>query len=265
MFIVCWFYNEPIKKYAVAVSYPCSIWVFPFMMAQYTFLILFFLAVIYANADVPFMQYSNMYVLLRTGRKRWCLIQISVLFCRAVIVVGLTSVTSILTLLPEIEFTKDWGKLLRTIGIGKVLDEVYLNYSILYEAIAKWSAFESFMLTFSITVLVVFFVYILMFLISLYLKRVAAVASVSFLTFSMFFVLNTHPKIRYLVAKVMPILWPEIARTYTPDYGYYWLPSPYYMFSVLIVCILAMIIVVMRRVKYIEFEWNQEDGKGGIF
>lgn len=264
MFLACWFYNEPVRTCAVQMQYPCSPWVFPFMMSQYTFLLLFFLAAIYANADIPFMQYSNLYVLLRAGRKKWGAVQVCVLFLRALAVTAVTALCSAVTLLPAVEATADWGKLLRTLALGMLPDGFYLEYSILYEAIVKWSPAEAFVLTFLITALVVFFLYSAMFLVSLYTGRGSAVYGAAFFIFSMFLILNTHPKIRHGLAKLVPVLWPEIARLYTPDYGYYWLPSPVYMLVFLSVGSAVMAAVIIRRIGYIEFEWIREEGKGGI-
>ena len=57
----------------------------------------------------------------------------------------------------------------------------------------------------------------------------------------------------------IPTIWAELARIATPDYGYYWLPSIPYMFGFLIAGILCMTVIILIKVKKIEFNWENED------
>lgn len=259
MFLICWYYNAPLRQCAADMEYPCAIWVFPFLMSQYTFLIMFFFGVIYANADIPFMQYSNMYHLIRAGRRRWSVAQLSGLLFRSLALVLVTFFCSVVTLLPGIDITADWGKLLRSIGMGMVITNGELKYSFFYEIMIKLSPVQTICITGAITVLVVFLVSVSMFLVSLYVSRIAAISGATFYIFLIFFVLNMHPKIRNTLALFIPTVWPEVARMYTPDTGYYWLPPLSYMFVFLIVNIVIVVFWIFRRIGNVEFDWYCED------
>lgn len=43
---------------------------------KFVFLILFWFGIIYINSDIPYMQHSNMYQIIRTGRISWALGQL---------------------------------------------------------------------------------------------------------------------------------------------------------------------------------------------
>ena len=73
-------YLNPLREFSVAVNYPVSWCVFPFVMCSFTYLIIFWFGVIYVNSDVPFMQHVNMYHAIRSGRRQWGLGQIGVYF-----------------------------------------------------------------------------------------------------------------------------------------------------------------------------------------
>ena len=76
MIVVSRSYVGAIRQFSVAVDYPSSWCVFPFAMCSFSYLIMFWFGVIYANSDVPFMQHVNMYHAIRVGRKCWALGQI---------------------------------------------------------------------------------------------------------------------------------------------------------------------------------------------
>lgn len=259
MLLACWSYNRPLRSFSAEVEYPCSVWVFPFMLAQYAFLVLFFFAVIYANADIPFMQYSNMYSLIRAGRKKWGAAQILILWFRSIVLTVISVLCSIVTLLPRVELTADWGKLIKTVAMGMMQGSYDLKYSFFYEVMIRLSPLELMALTMGITAGVIFFLSLCMFLVSLYGGRTVAISGAALYVLLLFFVLNTHPKIRNSLAKLVPAAWLQIARIDTPDVGYYWLPSVPYMSGVLAAGTGILILLILVRIKHVEFDWNNED------
>ena len=259
MFLICWIYNEQIRQYAAALNYPAGIWVFPFLMGSYTFLIMFYFAAIYVNADIPFMQYSNMYRLLRSGRRNWAISQILMLFFRSFFLVCITFICSVITLLPNIELTMEWGKLLYNVGAGTVQINTNWKYFLYYEAMVHWTPIELISLTILISTLVVFFLSLFMFLISLFVNRLFAVVGATAMDFLLFFVLNAHPQIRNRLAFWVPTIWPQISRQYTPDVGYFWMPSVPYILTVSLVSIAVLSLLIIFRIRYVEFDWRNED------
>lgn len=212
MMVVTWSYNRPLKHLAEVVNYPVSWCVFPFMISNLSFLILFWFGVIYVNSDVPFMQHMNMYQIIRTGRKRWVLGQLGSMLLRSISVVLLTVICTIISLIPEIESTTDWGKLLHTVSMTDAGVQYHLKYVIYYEIMGKYTPVQLIAISVLICILICMFLSCMMFLISLYSNRVLAVATTTALAVMLFFVVNTHPKIRYILAKFIPTVWAKIAR-----------------------------------------------------
>lgn len=259
MMVVTWSYNRPLKALAEVVNYPVSWCVFPFMISNLSFLILFWFGVIYVNSDVPFMQHMNMYQIIRTGRKRWVLGQLGSMFLRSIAVVLFTVICTIVSLIPEIERTMDWGKLLHTISMTDAAVQYNLKYVIYYEIMGKYTPVQLIAISTLICILICMFLSCMMFLISLYSNRVLAVATTTALAVMLFFVVNTHPKIRYILAKFIPTVWAKIAQIKTPVLGYYWLPSLQYMITFLILGIMTMGIFICVHVKKMEFNWEKDD------
>lgn len=252
-------YVGPIRQFSIQADYPSSWCVFPFTMCSFTYLIMFWFGVIYVNSDVPFMQHVNMYHAIRVGRQRWALGQIGGIFIRSIVLTVLAAIGTILPLLPDIEWSNEWGKLLRTAAMSNVLTQFNSSVLIYYEIFSEFTPLQLMGLTILLCALICTFTGVLMFLLSLLFNKIAAVAGSLALAIALFPVLNIHPLLRHKLALFVPAIWAEVARIATPDYGYYWLPSIPYMFGFLIVGILCMTAFVSVKIKKIEFNWENED------
>ena len=66
----------PLNSFVKSVNHPICPLIFPFLLSDIYFLILFMAAVVYYFSDAPFMKNWTMYQVIRTGRVRWALGQI---------------------------------------------------------------------------------------------------------------------------------------------------------------------------------------------
>lgn len=257
--VTCWSYNRPINIFMDSVDYSVTWCVFPFLMSSFPFLILFWFGIIYINSDVPFMQHVNMYQVLRTGRRRWAVGQVGGVFLRSFAVVLFTIICTILPLLPRIEVTNEWGKLLRTAAMTNAMSVYEFKYVVYYEIFEEYTPLQLMGICFLLCVLVATFIGTFMFLISLYSSKVLSVTGAMAMAILLFFVINMHPKIRQKLAFFVPTVWAEVARIASPDHGYYWLPSTTYMFAFLLIGIGVMSLLIVHKVKYVEFDWDNDD------
>lgn len=58
---------------------------------------------------------------------------------------------------------------------------------------------------------------------------------------------------------IVPSVWAEVARIASPEMGYYWLPSLPYMLVFLAVGIYLMDALIVYKVTYVEFNWENDD------
>ncbi len=259
MSVMCWSYNRPVIRYRNEMDYPVSWCVFPFFMSQCTFLILFWFGIIYINSDVPFMQHVNMYQVIRTGRRRWVAGQMGGIFIRSFVAVLFTVLCTILPLMPGIELTNEWGKLLRSAVLTDATTKYWFDYKLYYEIFSEYTPLGLMGLCVLLCTVIAGFMGMLMFLVSLYVNKELAVVVAMVMAVMLFFVENTVVHIRHVIALFVPAVWAEAARIASPEMGYYWLPSLRYMFVFLTVGIGLMAVLIVHRVKYIEFDWENDD------
>lgn len=171
----------------------------------------------------------------------------------------ITIACTILVLLPKVEWSNEWGKLLRTAATTNALSEYQSSVLIYYDIFSEYTPIELILLEILLCTLICTFVGVLMFLFSLYINKIIAVAGGLALAIALFPVLNMHPLICYKLARFVPTVWAELARIATVDHTYYWLPSLSYMVVFLLVGITIMTGLIMHKIRYMQFNWENED------
>ncbi|MCC2180803.1 hypothetical protein [Blautia wexlerae] len=200
-----------------------------------------------------------MYQIIRTGCISWALGQLGGTFFRSFILVVFTAFCSIVSLLPQIEWSLQWGKLIHTIAMTNAAIQYNLKYVFYYQILGKYSPLQLMIITIVICTFISMFLSSLMFMISLYFNHILAVSITAALTIMLFFVVNIHPKIRYILAKFIPTVWAKVVQVNSPVLGYYWVPSIKYMFAFLLIGNIILIILILIKVKKCEFNWENED------
>ena len=128
----------------------------------------------------------NMYHAIRVGRKRWALGQIGGIFIRSVVLTVVAAVCTILPLLPDIEWSNEWGKLLMTAAMTRALTQFDSSVFIYYEIFSEFSPLQLIGLEILLCVCICTFIGVLMFLLSLFLNKIAAAAGSLALAIALF-------------------------------------------------------------------------------
>ena len=128
-----------------------------------------------------------------------------------------------------------------------------------YEALQDFNPLELMGLVLLLCILILTFLGIAMFMLSLFGGKLWAVLGGFFIVFLLFFVENTPGYNRITIARFVPVYWLELALSSTPSSGYYRMPSVTYMLIFLILSILAISLIICRKINRIELNWENED------
>ncbi|HIS32951.1 MAG TPA: hypothetical protein IAB44_15605 [Candidatus Limivivens intestinipullorum] len=266
LILLPWDYSQPYLTYIEGWDYPISWCIFPFYLASFGFLTLFYFGIIYINSDVPFMQHINMYQVIRTGRLRWAAGQIGGIFLRSLIITLLMVLFTLLPFLGKIEWSADWGRMVYTLASErKNLSEFAsasnnLDFRFYYEILDKFTPVQLMALAVALCTLICTFLGLFMFCISLYGDRMFAMAGALVFVLMLYFCENFPlQKYKRFMAHFVPTYWAEIALMETRTSGYYRMPSLTYMFAFLCIAIAGMSALICLRAKHVEFEWENED------
>ena len=71
--VLFFFYTRlsPLREFAAMVDYNVTPWIFPFLLSNLSFQLTIAFCGAYFFSDVPYMQYKEMYQMIRCGRRKW--------------------------------------------------------------------------------------------------------------------------------------------------------------------------------------------------
>lgn len=253
------FYMRAVVRFSKDMECAATPWAFPFLLSNIFFLLLFMAGVVYCFSDVPFMQHKNMYQVIRTGRSKWALGQISVIAAQAFFIMVFNAVFSIILLLGYFEYSPGWGKLYHTLALTGGSKKYRFLFDFSYETMQIYSPLELLVLSIMLGTLVIAFVGIFMFAVSLYVNRSLAVTLAFFLVMMIYLVENMYPLLKRWAAMFAPVNWMRVTQIGIKFHDSFIQPPVWYMVTMLAAGIAICAGMVCVKVKKIEFQWYQEE------
>lgn len=256
LIVLLWLITElflsPIKRMAYGINELISPGVLSYLMSNYTYLLLFMLGVIYFYSDVPFTYRSQLYYIFRQGKRKWMIIQLLYIFLTAPLLMGLSLATVIIQILPVINTSTGWGRVLGTLALTNASKEFGVAVTIDYEMMTRHSPSAAIIYTMGIGTLVIFFIGVLMLLVSVLIDRFWAMVLASLLAFIPSAQMIGVSKIDYF----SPVSWMRLTKL---GYGYrYNTPQLNYILTSLIILNVSLILVVVILIGKKDIKWIEE-------
>lgn len=106
-----------------------SPWLFPFLFSYRYMKIVFMAPVIFMFCDAPFVDANQVYIMLRTNRKKWCIGQMMYIWAASFLYGAVLLLSSVLVNISHIEWNTKWGEVLGAAGTTNALSKLNLQYS----------------------------------------------------------------------------------------------------------------------------------------
>ena len=246
----------PLNSFVKSVNHPICPFIFPFLLSDIYFLVLFMAAVVYYFSDAPFMKNWTMYQVIRTGRVRWAFGQIETIlissFTFVILAIGMTGIL----LLPNVTLSEGWGKVLYTLSMTGASGDFNIPFSIPYEIISRYTVLEGLGVTILVGGMVIAFIGLLMFCISLIGSRLLAnVVAMVFVIMPMI-QLNIGmavPELNY----VSPVSWMNLSKIDIAGTGS-GLPLSYCV-TILGIMSILLSIAIIWKIRTVDFQMVKED------
>ena len=246
----------PLNSFVKSVNHPICPFIFPFLLSDIYFLVLFMAAVVYYFSDAPFMKNWTMYQVIRTGRVRWAFGQIETIlissFTFVILAIGMTGIL----LLPHVTLSEGWGKVLYTLSMTGASGDFNIPFSIPYEIISRYTVLEGLGVTILVGGMVIAFIGLLMFCISLIGSRLLAnVVAMVFVIMPMI-QLNIGmavPELDY----VSPVSWMNLSKIDITGTGS-GLPLSYCV-TILGIMSILLSIAIIWKIRTVDFQMVKED------
>lgn len=249
------FYSSNIVQFVKAVNYPISIWTLPFLFQNVYMQFIYGISVVYFFSTVPFFQQSQMYAILRQGRREWIISK-----CFRVILTSFAlSMTellcSIIVLLPNVELTQNWGKVLYSLSLTAAIDEYNIKIPIPYEMIYIYSTIEAILLVICLLFGVTLMMGFIMFTISMLFSRMMAVIVGTTIAVFSIVVANLYYQVNRITF-FSPFSWLDILLldgTKGKIHPYLW-----QIIIIILAVMFGCIYILYKKVKIVDFVWMKE-------
>ena len=259
MLFFLFIYLGPVRQFSIRMQYPAAPWGILFLFSAVYFNLVFTLGAIYLYSKVPFMEREQMYRFIRFGKNKWMLAQIAKIFISSFLYVGTVFVCSIAIMAPHLEFQTDWGKLYYTLALTNVQEKEEFMFAVSYRLINEYRPIPLLLLSFLVISLIVCFLGLLMFFVSLLFSRIVAIITATFLAIAPVMIENANEPVQKLMVEVIPTEWMKIAKI--GDTSFFGVLSPDFQEIIirLLVLILLLIVLIFGAGWKKQFDWYGEE------
>ena len=134
---------------------------------------------IYLFSDAPFVQHNTVYQIIRCGRVKWGIIQLENIFLSSCCFNIISFILSVVILTPHVSFEDGWGKVIYTLSRTDAGTSYNISINFPYDVVGKYTPLQVLKLTMLILWLAGSCIGLLMFALSLWWGRVAALIGAS--------------------------------------------------------------------------------------
>ncbi len=250
-----WVNMSSIRSFIEATNCPVSIYIYPIMLIHIKFRTIISFCCVYLFSDVPFLQYSKMYSLIRMGRIKWALAQILSIFETAFLFCLYMCIVPVVLCIPNVEFTGEWGKIIHTLSLTNMSQVYAINIYVPYEVLVRLKPMEAMFLAVGLSTLLISFFGVFMFAVSLVFKRNIAIVAASVVIGWSVAVYNIYK----LLFPYAPVLWLDISQIGQLFYGMKRFPDLRYILLSFLLMISVSALAAMWAIRSRDLEWVNED------
>lgn len=248
---------SPLREFTEMVGYDVTPWIFPCLLSNLSFQLTIAFCGAYFFSEVPFMQYKEMYQMIRCGRVRWATAHILSILELSTALSASLMILSVLFLVPRISFSLQWGEVIHT--LAQTNASQLLPFAVPYNLLASYTPVQAMMIAFLLMIGIFFFLGLFMFAISLFLSRIYAVAAVTFLAAWSVIIYNMPYYYQRTYSYFAPLSWLNIAEVNKRVTGLYILPDYLYISIALMVLPVILSYIIVARIKNMDCYWYNED------
>ncbi len=236
---------RPVKRFAELSGEKAAPWIFPFLISDANFLMVYMAGVICFFSAAPFMEGRERYYLLREGRGRWLAEQAGDILASSFLFTVISVAVSWIPLIPVLKFESGWGKVIFTLAKTNAggLTDLFWKLSAWY--LSNHEPLEAMLATILIVSLGSSFLGMLMFLCRLCLPKAYSIGIPAVMVVYSSVVANVGSFSEKLFFAISPISWMRVTRLGFTEYGYQvsWQAQT----SIIVFAVLILILIIAGR------------------
>lgn len=185
VWLLCDIYLRPVTAFIQSVQVNASPYGFVFLIDRLDFVLLFFLGIVFAFGDVPFINNTVRYTVLRTGILTWTEAQVFYFWICSFLFMAASMAISLIPLAGYLEFQTGWGKIYGTMAQTSIGHTFLLLLKPNYQIMLDYNPLTALLCIFIIGCLLICLIGKILFLFSLWYEKIIGVTIVlGFILFS---------------------------------------------------------------------------------
>lgn len=238
-----------VRSFSAAVGIGMAPWMFPFLTDDSGSQLFIILGALLLFCDAPFLNQNSSWQILRAGRKNWFWGNMAYIWLLSLVYAAILSLLPVLLMIPHLEWTAEWGKVLGTLAQTNALG-IRLNYTIM----AHYTPAAAMLLTLAAVWLNTVLIGMINFTLNLLVKKgIGAAVSVAAGLSPLLIVRLARFDLGYYFA---PPLWMDLSNYRWQGYGYG--PSFAYVYGVLLGCIGVCTILSLAGMRRKDLNFTEE-------
>lgn len=125
--------TDSIREYAKNIGMAVTPYFFPFQFSDGTTSMLFYFALVLLLCNAPFTDNQQMFVMLRTGRRKWFAGQILYVFLANICFFLLVAIASIVLFFPWVGISASWGSIFTVMAENPQLSGIFMDSLVIYQ------------------------------------------------------------------------------------------------------------------------------------
>lgn len=121
------YFTTTIRQFCQDYQVSCAGWLLPLALTAQNRRLWIMLLPVLLFCDAPFLDEQQPFLIVRTGRLRWGIGQLLYIFAASAVFYIISFLIMALMLLPCLEFTMDWGKVIRTLTQGYITQSYQMD------------------------------------------------------------------------------------------------------------------------------------------
>lgn len=134
-------HSAGLSQLSAALEVAVTPWVFPNLITSLAMTAVFCCFIMLLFCDAPFADSHTPFVIIRTGRRNWAIGQLLYIVLAAFVYALFFLMVSVMVLMPNVRWSAEWGKVLRTIAANPGIAD---NYGIKLTIFADLSILDMF-------------------------------------------------------------------------------------------------------------------------
>lgn len=254
LFFLMDIFLEPVKRFAEISGCKVTQWIFPFLISDANFLMVYMAGVVCFFSGASFMGKRDRYYLIRGGRRQWLSEQITDIFASSFLITCISVLVSWLPIISILEFRSGWGKVIFTMAKTNAGSMTGLFWKISYWYLNNHTPVKAMLTTILIISLGNCFIGMLMMLVRLYLPKAYSVGIALALVAYSSVVANIGFPSEKSYFEASPISWMRITRLGFTESGFRVAWPASVSIEVFAVLLLVIGIAGHRRIRQMDFQ-----------